>query len=84
MRGWWTPFLRWYTIKVFERDDKVMAQLNLTGELKAHLEAHIADCEKEMDDDAESIITNQRYTYINGGCEQGREEEGGGPQPDHL
>ena len=57
---------RWYAIKVFERDDKVMAQLNLTGELKAHLEAHIADCEKELDDDAESIITNQRYAYING------------------
>lgn len=59
-------YLRWYAIKVFERDDKVMAQLNLTGELKAHLEAHIADCEKELDDDAESIITNQRYGYING------------------
>ena len=58
-------YLRWYAIKVFERDDKVMAQLNLTGELKAHLEAHIADCEKELDDDAESIITNQRYAYIN-------------------
>ena len=59
-------YLRWYAIKVFERDDKVMAQLNLTGELKAHLEGHIADCEKELDDDAESIITNQRYAYING------------------
>jgi ferrous iron transport protein B len=59
-------YLRWYAIKVFERDDKVMAQLKLTGELKAHLEAHIADCEKELDDDAESIITNQRYAYING------------------
>ena len=59
-------YLRWYAIKVFERDDKVMAQLNLTGELKAHLEQHIADCEKELDDDAESIITNQRYAYING------------------
>ena len=58
-------YLRWYAIKVFERDDKVMAQLKLTGELKAHLEAHIADCEKELDDDAESIITNQRYAYIN-------------------
>ena len=58
-------YLRWYAIKVFERDDKVMAQLNLTGELKAHLEQHIADCEKELDDDAESIITNQRYAYIN-------------------
>ena len=59
-------YLRWYAIKVFERDDKVMAQLNLTGELKAHLEGHIADCEKELDDDAESIITNQRYAYISG------------------
>ena len=59
-------YLRWYAIKVFERDDKVMAQLNLTGELKAHLEQHIADCEKELDDDAESIITNQRYAYISG------------------
>ena len=58
-------YLRWYAIKVFERDDKVMAQLNLTAELKAHLEQHIADCEKELDDDAESIITNQRYAYIN-------------------
>ena len=57
-------YLRWYAIKVFERDDKVMAQLNLTAELKAHLEQHIADCEKELDDDAESIITNQRYAYI--------------------
>ena len=59
-------YLRWYAIKVFERDDKVMAQLNLTAELKAHLEQHIADCEKELDDDAESIITNQRYAYISG------------------
>ncbi len=59
-------YLRWYAIKVFERDDKVMAQLNLTGELKAHLEGHIADCERELDDDAESIITNQRYAYISG------------------
>ena len=58
-------YLRWYAIKVFERDSKVMEQLNLSGELKAHLEQHIADCEKELDDDAESIITNQRYAYIN-------------------
>ena len=57
-------YLRWYAIKVFERDEKVLEQLNLTGELKEHLEAHIADCEKELDDDAESIITNQRYSYI--------------------
>ena len=59
-------YLRWYAIKVFERDDKVMEGLQLTAELKAHLEQHIADCEKELDDDAESIITNQRYAYING------------------
>ena len=58
-------YLRWYAIKVFERDDKVMESLNLTAELKAHLEQHIVDCEKELDDDAESIITNQRYAYIN-------------------
>ena len=57
-------YLRWYAIKVFERDEKVLEQLNLTGELKEHLEAHIADCERELDDDAESIITNQRYSYI--------------------
>ena len=59
-------FLRWYAIKVFERDAKVMAELNFPADLKAHLEEHIADCEAELDDDAESIITNQRYAYING------------------
>ena len=57
-------YLRWYAIKVFERDEKVLAALHLNGELKEHLEAHIADCERELDDDAESIITNQRYAYI--------------------
>ncbi len=59
-------YLRWYAIKVFERDEKVMEELALPSDLKVHLEAHIADCEREMDDDAESIITNQRYAYING------------------
>ena len=58
-------YLRWYAIKVFERDEKVLEELNLSADLKAHLEQHIADCEKELDDDAESIITNQRYSYIN-------------------
>ena len=57
--------LRWYAIKVFERDEKVLAELNLDASLKKHLEEHIRDCEKELDDDAESIITNQRYAYIN-------------------
>ena len=58
--------LRWYAIKVFERDEKVLAELNLDAGLKKHLEEHIQDCEKELDDDAESIITNQRYAYISG------------------
>ena len=57
-------YLRWYAIKVFERDSKVLEQLGLSPELKKHLELHIADCEHELDDDAESIITNQRYSYI--------------------
>ncbi len=59
-------YLRWYAIKVFERDEKVMEELNFSAELKAHLEEHIVDCENELDDDAESIITNQRYAYISG------------------
>ena len=58
-------FLRWYAVKLFERDDKVQAELGLDPALLKHLDLHITDCEKEMDDDAESIITNQRYTYIN-------------------
>ena len=57
--------LRWYAIKLFERDEKVLEELALPQSLKDHLELHIQDCEKEMDDDAESIITNQRYAYIN-------------------
>ena len=57
-------YLRWYAIKVFERDEKVLEELHLDASLKQHLEAHIRDCEKELDDDAESIITNQRYAYI--------------------
>jgi ferrous iron transport protein B len=57
-------FLRWYAIKLFERDAKVIAELQLAPTLLAHLEEHIKACEVEMDDDAESIITNQRYAYI--------------------
>lgn len=56
--------LRWYAVKLFERDEKVMEALKLDAQTKAHIEAHIADCERELDDDAESIITNQRYAYI--------------------
>ena len=59
-------YLRWYAIKLFERDEKVLAELELDEALKAHLEKHIQDCEQELDDDAESIITNQRYAYISG------------------
>ena len=58
-------FLRWYAVKLFERDEKVQQELHLDKALLDHIETHIVDCEKEMDDDAESIITNQRYAYIN-------------------
>ena len=59
-------FLRWYAVKLFERDEKVVEELKLDKALADHIDEHIKDCEKEMDDDAESIITNQRYSYING------------------
>ena len=55
---------RWYAIKVFERDDKVLEQLKISPETMKHIEADIAAAEKELDDDAESIITNERYVYI--------------------
>ena len=55
---------RWYAIKIFERDDKVLAKLNLSKEVLAHIEKDIQAAEKELDDDAESIITNERYIYI--------------------
>ena len=58
-------FLRWYAVKLFERDEKVMDELKLDKSLIDHIDQHIKDCEAEMDDDAESIITNQRYAYIN-------------------
>ena len=55
---------RWYAIKVFERDDKVLEKLNIAADVKAHVEEDIKAAEKELDDDAESIITNERYLYI--------------------
>ena len=55
---------RWYAIKVFERDDKVLESLNIPEDVKAHIEQDIEAAEKELDDDAESIITNERYVYI--------------------
>ncbi len=57
-------YLRWYAIKLFERDEVVQKELNLGQDVLEHLEKHIVDCENEMDDDAESIIADQRYTYI--------------------
>ncbi len=56
--------LRWTAIKLFERDEKVLGELKLSKELISHIEDHIKECENEMDDDSESIITNQRYAYI--------------------
>ena len=55
---------RWYAIKIFERDEKVLASLNLPKETLDHIEEDIKAAEKELDDDAESIITNERYVYI--------------------
>ena len=55
---------RWYAIKIFERDDKVLAKLNIEKATLDHIESDIKAAEKELDDDAESIITNERYVYI--------------------
>ena len=55
---------RWYAIKLFERDEKVASKLGLSEETLAHIEGDIKACETELDDDAESIITSQRYDYI--------------------
>ena len=56
--------IRWFAIKIFERDKDAIAGLGLDPELLAHVEEHIRDCEKELEDDAESIITAQRYAFI--------------------
>ena len=55
---------RWYAIKIFERDDKVLEQVKLDSKTLSHIEKDIKAAEEEMDDDAESIITNERYVYI--------------------
>ena len=57
-------YLRWYAIKLFERDERVRSELNLAAELLDHIEKHIHDCEVEMDDDSESIVADQRYKFI--------------------
>ena len=55
---------RWYAIKIFERDDKVLEQLKIDAAVMGHIEEDIKAAEKELDDDAESIVTNERYVYI--------------------
>ena len=55
---------RWYAIKIFERDEKILEKLNIPSDIMAHIENDIKAAETEMDDDAESIITNERYLYI--------------------
>ncbi len=57
---------RWYAIKIFERDDKVLEQMKIPVDTMAHIENDIKAAEKELDDDSESIITNERYVYIAG------------------
>lgn len=57
-------YLRWFAIKLFERDERVQKELKLDEKMLSHLEKHIRDCEQEMDDDSESIIADQRYVYI--------------------
>ena len=59
-------FLRWYAVKLFERDEKVQAELALDGAAAEKVEQTIAACEEALDDDAESIITNQRYQFLHG------------------
>lgn len=56
--------VRWYAIKLFERDTRAIAQLNLTDDVRKNIESEISAIEKDMDDDSESIITNERYLYI--------------------
>ncbi|MCR4945860.1 MAG: ferrous iron transport protein B [Lachnospiraceae bacterium] len=55
---------RWYAIKIFERDDKVLEQMHIASDIRSHIENDIQAAEKELDDDSESIITNERYVYI--------------------
>ncbi|MCH5185046.1 MAG: ferrous iron transport protein B [Oscillospiraceae bacterium] len=55
---------RWYAVKIFERDDKVLEMLNIPADIKERIENYTAEAEKEKDDDSESIVTNERYIYI--------------------
>ncbi|WP_326974602.1 ferrous iron transport protein B [Caproicibacter sp. BJN0012] len=58
------PRARWYEVKLFERDEKVLAELSMTKEKRGRLEKVVSEAEKELDDDSETIITNARYEYI--------------------
>lgn len=55
---------RWFAVKIFERDEQLIEKLNISKDKLAHIEQDIKACEKEMDDDSQSIITSARYTYI--------------------
>ena len=68
--------LRWYAIKIFERDSKVLETLKLDSSLLSSLETVIEKCEKELDDDSESIITNPRYVYIGGVVDKAVKKKG--------
>lgn len=57
---------RWYAVKLFERDKNIIKKINLSSDVKARIETIVSVCEKELDDDSESIITNERYNYIGG------------------
>ncbi len=68
---------RWYSVKIFERDEKVLAELNLDSKIMKHIEEDIAAAEREYDDDSESIITNERYIYVSNiikGCYKRKNE----------
>ncbi|MBO5300832.1 MAG: ferrous iron transport protein B, partial [Peptococcaceae bacterium] len=71
-----TTYLRWYAIKLFERDEMVQKELNLSADVMAHVEQHIRDCEIEMDDDAESIVADSRYSYISDVCSRAVKKAG--------
>ena len=71
-----TTYLRWYAIKLFERDEMVQKEMNLPADVMAHVEQHIRDCETEMDDDAESIVADSRYSYISDVCSRAVKKAG--------
>ena len=70
-------YLRYFAIKLFERDEMVRNSVQLDEAVLNHIEKHISDCETELDDDAESIIADQRYTFIEGGVRRAVTKKGG-------